>query len=196
MSPKNSIDSPLHIAELEVSKAGGRLGLTLCPGKKDLPYRWARDLKLDLRVVRSWGASAVVTLIEDHEFALLGVEDLGDQIREVGMVWVHLPIRDVDVPDDRFESGWAAVGPEVHQRLDVGERILIHCRGGLGRTGLVAGLILAERGVAPRDAVLRVRAARQNAIETSEQEKYVLRAARTVRTAAISALEGKNPCQR
>jgi ADP-ribosyl-[dinitrogen reductase] hydrolase len=92
------------------------------------------------------------------------------------MDWMHLPIRDVDVPDDRFERAWALTGPTLHRRIDRGERILIHCRGGLGRTGLVAGLILVERGVTPRQAIERVRAVRPHAIETRAQEGYVLSA--------------------
>ena len=92
------------------------------------------------------------------------------------MRWIHLPICDVDVPDRRFEKGWVTAGPEIHHRIRAGEKILIHCRGGLGRTGLVAGLILVERGCGPRDAIQQVRAARHGAIETSEQEKYVLKA--------------------
>jgi hypothetical protein len=40
----------------------------------------------------------------------------------------------------------------------------------------VAGLILVERGVDPRDAIDRVRAARPHAIETRAQERYVLNA--------------------
>lgn len=171
---RTSADSPLVIAELPAGTSSGMLGLTLCPGKKDRPRRWNRDLEADLRAIQAWGASLVVTLIEDHEFSLLGVSPLGERARSQGMDWLHLPIRDVDVPDDRFETGWRQHGPAIHQRLDGGERILIHCRGGLGRTGLVAGLILVERGVAPRDAILRVRAVRPHAIETRDQEHYVL----------------------
>ena len=171
---KTSIDSPLNIAELEISQTGGRLGLTLCPGKKDLPYRWDRDLTMDMQVIRAWGASTVITLIEDHEFSLLAVSNLGNQVDAMGMAWLHLPIRDVDIPDHRFELGWKAAGPLLHQQLDAGERILIHCRGGMGRTGLVAGRILVERGMAPHDAIREVRAARPRAIETRAQEQYVL----------------------
>jgi ADP-ribosyl-[dinitrogen reductase] hydrolase len=45
----------------------------------------------------------------------------------------------------------------------------------LGRTGLVAGLILVERGCAPLDAIRQVRVSRPGAIETAAQERYVLR---------------------
>src|ERR1035437_3952685 len=172
---KDSITSSSQIAEIVFGKSEGGLGLTTCPGKKDL-YKWNRDLDEDLSVIRKWGASTVVTLIEEREFALLDVGRLGEQVQALGMRWIHLPIRDVDVPDQRFEQDWAVSGPEIHRRIRAGEKILIHCRGGLGRTGLVAGLILVERGYEPHDAIQQVRAVRHGAIETVAQECYVLRA--------------------
>lgn len=174
MLVKNSRNSPLQIAEVILGAGEGRLGLTLCPGKKDPSRQWDRDLKEDLRAIRAWGATIVVTLIEDHEFALLDVENMALEVRAQGMDWIHLPIVDVSVPDQRFETAWKRTGEDIHRLLDAGDRILIHCRGGLGRTGLVAGRILVERGVDPRSAVHRVRAVRPHAIETQAQERYVL----------------------
>jgi ADP-ribosyl-[dinitrogen reductase] hydrolase len=173
---KNSRNSPLQIAEVLLGAGEGRLGLTLCPGKKDPSRGWDRDLKEDMRVIRAWGGSIVVTLIEDHEFQLLAVESLEQEVRALGMEWWHLPIRDVDVPDQRFEDHWMQISAQLHDKLDAGDRILIHCRGGLGRTGLVAGRILVERGCDPGTAVRRVRAVRPHAIETAAQERYVLNA--------------------
>lgn len=175
MTSKNSENSPLHIAEVRLDQGGGSLGLTLCPGKKDAGRNWNRDLRKDLQAIRSWGATTVVTLIEDHEFRLLGIESLADDVRALGMNWVYLPIVDVSIPDGRFEDSWVNDGPKLHDRLDAGEKILIHCRGGLGRTGLVAGRILVERGSAPGTAIGRVRSVRPHAIETAEQENYVLK---------------------
>jgi ADP-ribosyl-[dinitrogen reductase] hydrolase len=170
---RNSRSSPLSIAEILFEESEGRLGLTICPGKKDRTSLWDRDLGSDLLAIRSWNASTVVSLIEEHEFSLLSVETLGVDIQRLGMRWLHLPIRDIDVPDARFVAAWSIAGAEIHERIDAGERILIHCRGGLGRTGLLAALILVERGCAPRDAINRVRAVRPHAIETFAQESYV-----------------------
>ena len=190
MPVKNSRNSPLQIAEVILGAGEGRLGLTLCPGKKDASRSWDRDLKEDMRAIRAWGASIVVTLIEDHEFQLLAIENLEHEVRAHGMEWRHLPIRDVDVPDLRFEAAWVLIGPELHDRLAAGDRILIHCRGGLGRTGLVAGRILVERGCDAGTAVRRVRAVRPGAIETAAQERYVLNAkARAPKEAANPALD-------
>jgi len=166
------------IAEVPVAPSTGFLGLTICPGKKDAGSHWDRDLYTDLQVIHDWGATTVVTLIEDHEFQMLDVEDLEAEVRELGMDWLHLPILDVSVPDQHFEQSWRTAGETVHHRLDAGERILIHCRGGLGRTGLVAGLILVERGILPQEAIHQIRAVRQHAIETFEQEDYVINAGR------------------
>ena len=176
---RTSRSSPLKIAEVPVAPSSGRLGLTICPGKKHISSNWDRDLPTDLKAIQDWGATTVVTLIEDHEFRLLSVQALEREVRELGMDWLHLPILDVSVPDSHFEQLWGTVGETVHSRLDAGERILIHCRGGLGRTGEVAGLILVERGIRPQDAIRQIRAVRPHAIETSEQEDYVMNSSRS-----------------
>jgi len=136
---------PLQIDAVAVPRPPGLVGMTLCPGKKD-PYAkfgaWDRDLTADLQVVRDWGASTLVTLIEAHEFWLLGVPGLGRQAtREFRWLW--LPIADGGVPDRDFEDRWTAeAGPELHRRLEAGERVLVHCRAGLGRTGTIAARLL------------------------------------------------------
>jgi ADP-ribosylglycohydrolase/protein-tyrosine phosphatase len=174
MITKTSQTSPILIAEIGIGSGAALLGLTLCPGKKDPARGWSRDLAQDLAAIRAWGASTVVTLIEDHEFPLLDVRSLGRDVRRLRMDWMHLPIPDVDVPQASFEAAWPLASRLLHERIAAGERILIHCRGGLGRSGLVAGRLLVEQGCDPRVAVHRVRAARPGAIETSAQERYVL----------------------
>ena len=172
-SLRTSASSPLLIAEVPVGPHPGYLGLTICPGKKDSSCLWDRDLPTDIAAVQNWGATAVLTLIEAHEFSLLRVSALGEMVQSAGMSWYHLPIVDVSIPDQRFEQSWLSVRNALHEQLDSGERILVHCRGGLGRTGLVAGMILVERGLSADDAIHLVRKARPHAIETRRQEEYV-----------------------
>ena len=175
-SVRTSLSHPLQIDELSIDGIDGILGLTLCPGKTD-PYgltaSWRRDLTADMDIIVEWGASVVVSLIEDSEFDLLQVPDLGPAVERSGMTWYHLPIRDIMAPGDAFERRWGEKGEEIKGSLSAGERVLLHCRGGLGRAGTVAARILVEFGYAPDVAIEAVRRARPGAIENNVQERYV-----------------------
>lgn len=175
MTPRTSLSHPLIIATLPVGC--GAIGVTFCPGKQGdsvFGAPWARDVAVDLDVIQTWGASAVVTLVEGHELITLGVPDLGERIVERGLLWHHLPITDLKAPSRDFEEIWPAVALQLRQLLAGGSRVLVHCRGGLGRAGTVAACLLVELGEVPRDAVRRVRAARPHSIETAAQENYVM----------------------
>jgi ADP-ribosyl-[dinitrogen reductase] hydrolase len=183
---------PLQIGSIKMLGPWGELGLTFCPGKKDKHARfghWDRDLGTDLDAIKAWGASAVVTLIEPHEFELLGVERLGEGVAKRGMSWYHLPIRDVSIPDANFEGRWQKTGPQLLEKLRSGQSILVHCRGGLGRAGLVAARLIIETRVPADKAIRAVRAARPGAIETKEQEDYVISLPLPSWTSAISSIE-------
>ena len=167
---------PLRI-EPVTAPGGGLIGMTFCPGKVQpggLGGNWRRDLALDLDAIRDWGAVAVVTLMEEHELTRYRVAAMGEEVRARGMAWLHLPIVDADVPDEAFDALWREDGARLTAWLGEGKRILLHCRGGLGRTGTIAARLLIELGMAPGTAVKTVRAARVGTIETRAQEAYVL----------------------
>ena len=174
-SVRTSLTHPLQIATIE-APGGGVIGLTFCPGKRQpsaATGAWDRDLALDLDAIKAWGAGVVLTLVTAAELKALKVEGLGVAVRERGMTWLHLPIEDVQTPDAAWEKAWAADRSTVHRELDRGGRVLVHCKGGLGRAGTVAALILVERGMAAEVALRAVRSARPGAVETAAQERYV-----------------------
>ena len=172
---RTSQQYPLQIDTVAVPECRGRLGMTLCPGKKQrgaLTGDWSRDLDLDLLAIRDWGATVIVNLMEDHEMAEFGVTDTPSRIPS-GIEYLCMPIPDFGVPGPGWEAQWDGRGPGLHARLAAGEAILLHCKGGLGRTGMVAARLLVESGLSPDEAITAVRAARPGTIETAEQEAYV-----------------------
>lgn len=174
---RTSDSHPLRIDSVAVPNTTGRIGLTFCPGKRSEGLyggTWKRDLVKDLQAIMDWGGKALISLMEDHEFPLLGVADFTNTLNKSPINWYHLPIQDMQPPNERFESLWSTVGPATHELLASGESIVIHCRGGLGRTGLLAARMLVEVGMEPAEAIAEVRAAREHSIETYAQEYYVL----------------------
>lgn len=172
---KTSTTHPLRMDELELA-GGGTIGLTLCPGKKQpsaMTGAWDRDLATDLCEIARWGATAVVTLMEPGELDRLQVSHLGDAVEERGMDWYQLAIPDGGIPDASFEAAWLYAGYRLHRILAQGKKVLIHCMGGLGRTGMIAARLLIELGSSPEEAITRVRQARPGSIETRSQEHYV-----------------------
>ncbi len=172
---RTSDTHPLQIAAADAGVGRGKTGVTLAPGKSDrfaIGGPWARDLGADLDAVAARGARTIVTLLEQHELAHLAITRLGEEVQRRGMEWLHLPIPDVSTPGPEFEARWPEVSRHLRSRLDEGENILIHCRGGVGRSGMVAARLLAESGVDAEEAIARVRAVRPGAIETWEQEQW------------------------
>ena len=168
---KTSLTHPLQIAVVAAGSEFGRVGKY---DRHALSGYWDRDLGLDLDMIRNWGAVAVVTLLEPKELILLRVERLGEEVLRREMLWFHLPIVDVSIPDKRFEQEWAGAGEELRSILRRRLDVLVHCRGGLGRAGSIAARLLIELGMEPTKAIANVRAARPGAIETRDQENFVL----------------------
>jgi ADP-ribosylglycohydrolase/protein-tyrosine phosphatase len=178
MAAKTSESHPLRIDAVGITGVDGKIGLTFCPGKKQasaLTGVWDRNLDIDLDRIRDFGAKALVTLMEDSELEKVRVPGKLLESKSVsrGIDWHHLPIKDVHIPDESFETLWTYTGARLRRHLIDGENLVLHCMGGLGRTGTIAARLLVELGVNPENAVQEIRMARPGSIETSEQEKYV-----------------------
>lgn len=163
---------PIIIAAVETRPGWGRLLISRCPGRADLDH----DLDYDLDSIARAGANAVVTLTTREELEELGVAAMGAAVRARGMDWLHLPIEDFGAPDAVWEREWLEAGPRLRRLIRAGGTVHLHCRGGCGRSGMIAARLLAELGEEPATAIARVRQSRPCAVETEGQEAAVLAA--------------------
>lgn len=82
---------------------------------------------------------------------------------------IYCPIRDMKVlPEDVLHE----LVDKICSRLDEGKKVGIFCAGGHGRTGYVAGCVLARRGIKDPIGFLR-RNYSSKAIETDQQADAV-----------------------
>jgi protein-tyrosine phosphatase len=84
--------------------------------------------------------------------------------------YVAYPITDAGIPDDHQD--FALFVEDAARRLKDNKRLLIHCSGGIGRTGTMACCILIALGLSEDDAETIVRKAIARP-ETHEQRSFV-----------------------
>jgi hypothetical protein len=111
------------------------------------------------RLARGVGVSAVVDV---------RVEECDDEhaYRAHGIAFLHLPTEDrCAVSQQMLDDGVAWILP----RLARGERVLVHCEHGVGRSALLALCVLVARGDAPLDALERAKSARSRISPSPEQ---------------------------
>jgi ADP-ribosyl-[dinitrogen reductase] hydrolase len=166
---------PLLIDTLTIPGVPGQIGITSCPGMKDefcCLDTYQESLNDDLLTIRNWGAIALVTLLDGSELTTLGVNELSGKAMSHNLVWIHLPIRNLCIPDEKFEEQWAWAGPRLNQWLREGHRIVIHCKEGIGRAGVVAARLMIEMGIHPAQAIKEVQKARPGSLQLYAHEKY------------------------
>lgn len=177
MTPRTSATHPLRVDWLPVD-GPGRVGMTIAPGKHSVSKYttglWARDLDTDLdHLVQGWHVTDLVCLLETRDLERLQIPQLLEQARSRGLVTHWLPMPDGGVPPN--VASVQQLVADLVVRVDGGAVVAIHCEGGLGRTGIVAGCYLVARGYAAEDALLALRKARNSdrCPETEGQRAFI-----------------------
>jgi protein-tyrosine phosphatase len=143
----------------------GKLALAARPRGGD----WLRD---DLASWKRAGIDAVLSLLTPDEEKDLDLSDEAGEARMQEMAFDSFPIPDRQIP--KSEAKWAQVLEKVDGVLSDGKNVVVHCRQGIGRSGLMAACLLVRRGMSPGAAVEMVSAARGLPVpETSEQRDWI-----------------------
>ncbi|KAI8801846.1 protein-tyrosine phosphatase-like protein [Cladochytrium replicatum] len=164
----------------------GNFALSSCPGKKVRlstgPVNGRaminRDLDHDFERLASAGITMVVCCLGDEELEYLGApwpKYSAAAVRKKIDI-VRIPIVEGQCPQTMGELETVLI--KIDERVRSGAHVLSHCRGGIGRAGLVACCFLLRNGyLSTADRAIQFVRMRRSpkAIETIMQEDYIRR---------------------
>jgi len=145
----------------------GRLAIMARPRAGD----WLED------EVDNWhkaGVDCVVSLLEPVEVRELGLTEEANLCRSRHMTFTTFPIPDRQTPSSTSET--RILVEALHDLIASGKAVAIHCRAGIGRSGLIAASILKRFGLEVESAFALIADARGIAVpDTAEQRDWVHR---------------------
>jgi protein-tyrosine phosphatase len=103
---------------------------------------WLED---ELKGLRSDGVDVLVSLLESHEVAELDLAAEASLCAASGIEFLSHPIPDRGVPASL--EGAVTFIRELDRRVKEGKRTAVHCRAGIGRSGLVAAGLLVLQSI-------------------------------------------------
>ena len=160
---------------VDSDKFSGKIILTSFPGlNKDGKFDEEFFL-LQLNLFKNNNTSSIISFVQDKEFEKLCNKNyFVKKIYQNKLHWHHLPIADLSAPNHYFKLKWETTKVLLKNELIEGKNIVLHCRGGKGRAGTVAAILLIDFAYDKREAIDLVRTKRKGAIETATQRDFVL----------------------
>ena len=125
-----------------------------CPG-------YFADMDADLDFLAYEGIQHIVTLTEH---ALMMPPRTPFQVH-------HMPVGDFGAPENTQVLRFCEL---VDAAAEKGERVMVHCLAGIGRTGtFLASYLMWKEGLTARQALSRVRGLRKEYVQSVEQEAFL-----------------------
>ena len=121
--------------------------------------------------LKAEGIDLVVSLLDAKDMAELGMEDEAGLCERNAMAFAHHPIVDFGLPDLHAFHKLVSV---IKIKLDAGANTAIHCRAGIGRSGVTICALLVLAGCTGDDAIKIGGQARGEPIpDTQEQAGFI-----------------------
>jgi protein-tyrosine phosphatase len=114
----------------------------------------------------------VVSLLEDHEAFEVGLNDEARLCEQYGLKFVSYPIVDRGLP--ATVAGFAEFTKRLYHEVAGGLNTVIHCRAGIGRTGLVAAGVLLHAAFDVDEAFKHISDRRGVEVPDTDEQRHWL----------------------
>ena len=159
---------------VDSNKFAGKIILTSFPGLNDEGKFDNNILASQLELFSKTNVVQLLLLLKIKNLTKLCDKKLFvEKIYRQHLKWYHLPIQDLGAPNQDFKFKWETTKVLLKNELIEGSNVVFHCRGGKGRAGTIAAILLVDFGYEKKDAIELVRERRKGAIETKAQEDFI-----------------------
>jgi len=136
-----------------------------------MPKPSSEDLSGDVAEFSALGVTAVLSLLQSNEQVEIGLSAEQSTCEQQGLEFLSYSIKDRGYPDQQELKQFLT--PLIKQ-VEKGTQVAIHCKGGIGRTGIVSCCLLIEHGYSAQQAIELVSKARGRSVpDTDEQKAFV-----------------------
>lgn len=108
------------------------------------------DLQEEIIHWKKLGITTIVSFLTDEENEELDLEYERMDCRKEGFEFIKFPIEDGDVPDSYLKTKELVIS--LAEKIRENQKVLLHSRGGIGRTSMIAASILVKNGLRIKDA--------------------------------------------
>ncbi|MEW9918053.1 hypothetical protein AB2B41_00420 [Marimonas sp. MJW-29] len=118
------------------------------------------------------GVTDVLSMLPDDEAEEIGVGEEPAICAALGLRFHSHPIPDFCLPE---RHSFIARIADILQMLGAGRHLAVHCRAGIGRSGMIATATLIGFGQSAEEAIARVAQARGVSIPDTEEQAGFIR---------------------
>ena len=126
---------------------------------------WLRD---ELAGLSQIGVTTIASLLEPREESELELASEGLVAAELGIAFLSFPIADRGVPSAARD--FHAFTAQLAEDFRAGSGVVVHCRAGIGRSGLAAAAVLVSLGHQSGDVFAMVSRARGVSVPDTEEQ--------------------------
>jgi protein-tyrosine phosphatase len=131
------------------------------------------DAPASVANIAGLGINLVVSLLEPGEARTLGLEGERLEVKAHGMEFISFPIPDMGLPASVQE--FASITKTLFAQVNAGSNTLVHCRAGIGRSGLLSAGVLLHAGMDAEEAFAYVSKMRGIRVpETPDQHDWLV----------------------
>ncbi|MEM9667313.1 MAG: dual specificity protein phosphatase family protein [Pseudomonadota bacterium] len=149
---------------IDEASNGGLIAIMRRPSSE-----WLED---DVEKLAAEGISHILRLLTESEVIELGLEGEEEACHAHGIHFQSFAIEDRGVPENT--TAFITLIRELATTFEAGGRIAVHCRAGIGRSGLSAAALLVSRGMSSDEAFARISERRRVTVpDTDDQRRWI-----------------------